>query len=128
MKYDKLSREAFLFSLAGALMLSGFLLLLMKVAKAYSHVSEPLLSWAIGFVFVSFAFTVMETVHATISAYGDEDTRVENLQLQINRAWDLLLWGNPLGWLGLLLIWQLRKSPGACLTCLAFLSIIKKID
>ena len=129
MKYDKLSREAFSLSFAGALMCAGFLLWLMNIAKAYSHVSEPLLPWAIGFIFVSFAFTVMETVHATISAYGDEDTRIENLQSQINRAWDLLSLGNPFGWLLLLVVWLLKKSPSACLIAtVIYPGLLKKDD
>ena len=126
--YDGLSRRAFELSFVAALYVAGIVLWSIWEAGKYSMTPEPYWPWAVGISFVAFAYAAMDTINATRSAHGDEVTRIENLQSQINGARGFLWWGSPLGWLGLFFLWVTKKSPIMCLAALVVLLYLLEDD
>ena len=121
MKWLKWSRKVFWLAATGMFLCLASVLGLLIVAKSYS-LMPPGDLWP-GAVFLPF----IAIVYGATEAFGTT-SHFDELQLRVKRAWNFILWGNPLGWLGLVAFWLLKKSPGMCLIALLVVLFLRKND
>ncbi len=110
----KFSWTVFWLAMTAMFLCGLFVLGLMVIAKAYSMIPGSPWPGAAFLPFIALAYGAVEAFDATRYGLGEDDCRNEELQLRIDRGYLFLLWGNPLGWLFLLAIWLLKKSPSVC--------------